>query len=376
MKKYDAISIVQVSLLIMTAIGLKNHVTVIPHLLAASKRDAWITVIFALVVIILWSILLVYIHKSTKPDNLFDWIEKQFGKKTKWILSVPTSLVFVLLATVSIKEVIAWTKVTYLSFTPSFFTITLFVLLCLYLVSTSLQTMSIVNTLVLAFVIVFGFFVAFANIQFKDYSLLRPVLEHGFNPIFKGMMYPMSGFIEVISLLFLQQKIHDKLTFKAIAINLIILFWLTVGPLIGAIIEFGPIEATRLRFPAYEEWGLVTIGRFIEHVDFLVIYQWITGAFIRVAFLLFLSIEVLAIKDKRKKMGILIFYSLVVITLNLIPISDITTHRLIRDYSMPINFWFFLVLSILLTLFVFFKNRTKRRNDYVQTNEKTTTPSE
>ena len=45
MKKYDAISIVQVSLLIMTAIGLKNHVTVIPHLLAASKRDAWITVI-------------------------------------------------------------------------------------------------------------------------------------------------------------------------------------------------------------------------------------------------------------------------------------------------------------------------------------------
>ena len=114
MKKYDAISIVQVSLLIMTAIGLKNHVTVIPHLLAASKRDAWLTVIFALVVIILWSILLVYIHKSTKPDNLFDWIEKQFGKKTKWILSVPTSLVFVLLATVSIKEVIAWTKVTYL----------------------------------------------------------------------------------------------------------------------------------------------------------------------------------------------------------------------------------------------------------------------
>ena len=236
--------------------------------------------------------------------------------------------------------------------------------------------MSIVNTFVLAFVIVFGFFVAFANIQFKDYSLLRPVLEHGFNPIFKGMMYPMSGFIEVISLLFLQQKIHDKLSFKAIAINLIILFWLTVGPLIGAIIEFGPIEATRLRFPAYEEWGLVTIGRFIEHVDFLVIYQWITGAFIRVAFLLFLSIEVLAIKDKRKKMGILIFYSLVVITLNLIPISDITTHRLIRDYSMPINFWFFLVLSILLTLFVFFKNRTKRRHAYVQTNEKTTAPSE
>lgn len=376
MKKYDAISIVQVSLLIMTAIGLKNHVTVIPHLLAASKRDAWISAILALVIIILWSTLLVYIHKATQPNNIFDWIEKQIGPKTKWILSIPTSIVFVFLAALSIKELVAWTKVTYLPLTPSFFTISLFVLLCVFLVATSLQTMATVNTFVLAIVIVFGFFVAFANIQFKDYSLLLPILEHGFNPIFKGMIYPMSGFIEVISLLFLQQKIYDKLTFKAMAINLIILFWLTAGPLIGAIIEFGPIEAARLRFPAYEEWGLVTIGRFIEHVDFLVIYQWITGAFIRVAFLIFLSIEVLDIKDKRKRIGILIFYSLVVVTLNLIPISDITTHRIIRDYSMPINFWFFLGLSILLSLFVFFKNQAKRRHTYVQTNEKTTTQSE
>ena len=48
-EKNIRISIVQISLLIMTAIGLKNHVTVIPHLLAASKRDAWISVIFALI---------------------------------------------------------------------------------------------------------------------------------------------------------------------------------------------------------------------------------------------------------------------------------------------------------------------------------------
>ena len=128
---------------------------------------------------------MVYLDKSTKPDNLFDWIEKQFGKKTKWILSVPTSLIFVLLATLSIKELVAWTKVTYLPFTPSFFTISLFVLLCVFLVSTSLQTMAIVNTFVLALVIVFGFFVAFANIQFKDYSLLSPFLKMALIPFLK-----------------------------------------------------------------------------------------------------------------------------------------------------------------------------------------------
>ena len=66
MKKYDAISIVQVSLLLTTAIGLKNHVTVIPHLLGAAKRDAWLSVLVALAAIILWCILLLYIHKATQ----------------------------------------------------------------------------------------------------------------------------------------------------------------------------------------------------------------------------------------------------------------------------------------------------------------------
>ena len=49
---------------------------------------------------------------------------------------------------------------------------------------------------------------------------------------------------------------------------LAILVGLTLGPLIGAITEFGPNEATKQRYPAYEEWGLVTIGRYIEHLDF------------------------------------------------------------------------------------------------------------
>ena len=187
---------------------------------------------------------------------------------------------------------------------------------------------------------------------------------------------PLSGHIELISLLFLQHKIYDKFTFKAITINSMILSWLVMGPLIGGIIEFGPEEAARTRFPAYEEWRLVSIGRFIEHVEFLSIYQWSTGALIRVAFLLFLSIEVLVIKDKRKKRGILLIYSLIVLTLTLIPISDVILHHTIRNIVMPGSFCFFLAISILLTILVFIKKRTRRRLSHVQQNEETTSPSE
>lgn len=376
MKKKDTISIVHITLIIMTAIGLNNHVTIIPHVLSAAKRDSWISLLIALVIILLWGSLLIYIHKGTGQQNIFEWIEQHIGKLPKWVLSVFISLVFVLLAAITLREMVSWTKVSYLMVTPSVFQIVLFVLLCFFLALTSIQTMAIVNFFLLSAIIVFGFFVGIANFQFKDFSLLKPVLEHGFKPVFSGLIYPLSGMVELIALLFIQQKLHDKVTYKDFFINSIIITWLTVGPLIGAIIEFGPNEAARQRFPAFEEWSLVTIGRYIEHVDFLAIYQWTSGAFIRMSFLLFIALEVFQLKNKRKRLIVLSIFSVIIIILNLIPLSDLTLYHLQSTIFMPLTFWFFLTVSLLLSLFVFIGNRKKRRKSDVQKNEKTSLHSE
>ncbi len=57
MNKVDAISIVQITLLLMTAVGLKNHVIGYPFLLQNSGRDAWISAILAAGGILIWSLL-------------------------------------------------------------------------------------------------------------------------------------------------------------------------------------------------------------------------------------------------------------------------------------------------------------------------------
>ncbi len=54
------------------------------------------------------------------------------------------------------------------------------------------------NTIVLSAVVVLGFFVAISNFQFKDFTLLKPILEHGFAPVLSGMIYPLSGLIEIL----------------------------------------------------------------------------------------------------------------------------------------------------------------------------------
>ncbi|MBK5481540.1 endospore germination permease [Peribacillus sp. TH16] len=377
MVKNGKISIVQLSLIVMTAIGLKNHVTILPHLLPAAKRDAWISVLFAFGLILIWCLLLFYIHKATGQANIFVWVEKNIGKVPGRILSITVSLFFTSLAAVSLKEMVVWTEVSYLPVTPPIFEIILFTGLCLFLASTNIQTIAIVNTFVLSAVILFGFFVAITNIQFKNYSLLQPILEHGWSPVFAGIIYPLSGLIELIVFLCLQQKVHGKIKFKVFVINTFILTWLILGPLIGSITEFGPIEASRQKYPAFEQWGLVTLGRFIEHLDFLSIYQWLTGAFIRVSFFLFLSLEVLSIKNKRNKTKLLIIYSAILIVSNSFSFSDVILYDIIKTFIMPITFWFFLAVSILLSIFVFFSNRRKRRSSSgVQKNEKATIQTE
>ncbi|WP_259455724.1 GerAB/ArcD/ProY family transporter [Bacillus sp. PK3_68] len=134
--------------------------------------------------------------------------------------------------------------------------------------TTNLRTLNILNIFLLFFIVIFGFFVAIANIQHKNYSLLLPILEHGYDPIMKSLIFQASGLAEIFIFLLLQHKINAPLRFRHYAAIIIILTVLTTGPLIGAIIEFGPVEAAKQRFPAYEEWGLVSLGTFIEHVDF------------------------------------------------------------------------------------------------------------
>lgn len=220
-------------------------------------------------------------------------------------------------------------------------------------------TIVIVNTFVLLFVVIFGFYVAIVNIQVKDYSLILPFLEHGISPVFKGIVYPASGFIEILLLLFIQQHFKSKLKWYHLAIMLFILTGLTLGPLLGAIVEFGPMEAARQRYPAYEEWGLVKIGRFIEHMDFLSIYQWLTGTFIRVSLLLFIASDILNISGHRKKIWLFMFFPFFFICLIVISLEDSLFLHLNGNEVLIITFFFFLSLSILFGAIALISRRKK-----------------
>lgn len=355
--RHDSISMLHVIFLAMTVIGLKNHVTILPPLLEHAGRDGWISVLLASVSILPWAFILLYIHKQTNKKNIKDVLEERIGKIATKIFNVTFSAFLIVLAAFTMKEAIQWINATFLLETPAILLLVIYTLLCVFLATSDLQTIVITNFFVLFGVVAFGFFVAFTNIKVKDYNLLRPFLEHGFEPVIDGMIYPAAGIIELALVILIQHQIKGRIRFFHYAIIIGILTVLTLGPLTGAITEFGPREAAMQRFPAYEEWGLVAIGRFIEHLDFLSIYQWLTGAFIRVGVLLYVVVNLLNLKGKRKKIWGGLAPIFLGVCFYLLQIDDQLFITLHSEYLLPITF----VLFFGLTLFFFIIAMLNRR---------------
>jgi len=322
MNKSGSISILHVIFLSMTMIGLKNHVTIIPSLLKGAGRDAWISILLSTFVILPWIFLLLYIHKKSNQQPIIDWLKMKVGKVVTNIFLYLTVTFLLILAAFTMAETLQWIIATFLPTTPMLPMLIIFTVLCILLVSTNIQTIAMVNVLVLFWVVVFGFFIAFTNMQVKNYELLQPFFEHGVQPVLKTAVFPASGFVELLLFLFIQHKVKDRMRWYHFVVMLFILMGLTMGPTIGAITEFGPIEAAKQRYPAYEEWGIGSIGRYIEHFDFLSIYQWLTGAFIRVGLILFIVADLLKMTGNKKRIWKTIAPAFFLICLPLSLMSD------------------------------------------------------
>src|SRR5690625_4149879 len=341
----------------MISIGLINHVIIIPPLVREAGRDACIAVFLMYFMILLWGILILYIYRTMKGKHITDWLEKNLGKIPSNFIIVILTLYLIMIAGVTLKETIFWTNVSYLIQTPMPVITILFAIPCFLAALTSLRTIVITNFFFLFFVIIFGFFVAFANTPFKDYSLLLPILEHGMAPVYRAMVYQGSGMIELIVILFFQHKFKSRFKYWHFIVIAVILTWLTLGPLVGAIVEFGPVEAASQRFPAYEEWGLARLGKYVEHVDYLSIYQWLSGAFIRITLILF-TIRILFKKLSTKTNRWITFVATLMITIFvIIPLDEKMFFNLLIKLFLPLIFWFFLVISFILTSIAFNERR-------------------
>ncbi|WP_164821780.1 endospore germination permease [Paenibacillus koleovorans] len=354
----------QASMLLIMAIGLDNHVTVIPLLLNTAQKDSWMSVILVAPLCILWTLLPYSIIRKTEQTNIMTWLRSHNYNLLPPVIALVVFPFFFINAFITLKEVIVWTEVSYLPQTPMLATTLTLLALCVYSALKGIRSIAIIAGLLLPFVWLLGYFVMAANFQVKRYDLLFPVFRTaGFSGIASCMLYAASSFVEVFIIIFMQHSIRDKIRWYHLMILVFLLAGLTVGPLTGAIAAFG-YEAVLIRYPTFEQWKLVRIGDYVSHVDFLSIYQWLSGAFVRISLMLYMTAELFK-KGKDTKsvraVPILLLAGALLVLACLPAINDFDYLKLAKWYYMG-SFIIIITVSTVLFAIIMWINRKKGAN--------------
>ncbi|WP_040948990.1 endospore germination permease [Gorillibacterium massiliense] len=312
------VSFVQIFLVMMLFNGILSHVILNPIILDASGRDAWISVLLTTVLYIPWCILLVYIMKKSGGQKLQVWLAKQTSPFFSWLLIAPVALQLYVLGGMTIIQTTLWTISNYLPLTPQSVLIIVLVAICHYSAKQGVSAIAINSGILLPIVVVLGYFVTGANLPEKNWSLLTPIMEHGWGQSLNGMIYAGGAFTEISLLLLLQHQLKSKVRAWQIVLLAFVLVYITLGPIVGAITEFGPVEAAKQMVSPYEQWRLVRVGNHIEHMDFLSVFQWLAGASVRISLAQYMLADLMPFRKPKSRNWFLLGITLSYILLGLI----------------------------------------------------------
>lgn len=356
----DRLNTLQLLFMFMLAIGFTSHVVAIPVLLETAHRDAWLSEVLALSFVPVLLIVPYFFMKQSKQAPLFLWLKTEFGSPVAYFFGVLSSVYLLATSCITMKDTVTFTTTSYLTTTPNIVILLTLALLCFWNAYCGIHSIAKMSFVILPVVFCLGVFVALATIPQKDYSLLRPFLEDGWRPVLQGTLPALLGGTELVLLLFMQQYVRPNISFRSFLFIGVLCASLAIGPTIGAIVEFGPKEAERLRYPAFEQWRLVTLGTFIEHLDFLSIYQWLSGAFIRISLATALIPELFYVQSRKRKVWMLIFIYAGIFAFSLAPMSDTRFFQWLSLYTSRGTLYLF-ALSILLSLLALLSRMRKKR---------------
>lgn len=353
----------QLFLLLVLSTGLLNHVILIPNLLTAAGRDSWLSVIVAYPIALVFLWLIYYIVKNSPNEGFFFMVQNRLGNMFSYFLRAPVVLFLFISAYVTFRDLMIWLSAYFLAEAPIMIINIVLIIVCYIVTLSGVKTMAIASGLLLPIVVLLGFFIALTNTDFKDPSLLFPVLTDGYSPLLRGTIYVLEGLLELYIVVLLQPFSQERITLKQLLILLTVLTGLIFGPLSASIMEFGVVESVNFRYPAYEQWRVLNIGEYISNLDFFALYQWLSGALIRIGLFMYLLGYLLSRKKREyrlnpKLVGMMYFLLLGVA---LIKVESFTFYQIIYLYVFPITLAFFLI-QILLSAFIIFvlKKRDKQ----------------
>jgi spore germination protein KB len=133
-----------------------------------------------------------------------------------------------------------------------------------------------------------GLMVSLLVVNERDWRQMLPIMEDGFIPVWHGSIIFLTMFAELVAFRMLIPNTNnpEKLPKQGLVFIAIVLL-MFLGPTTGPIMIFGEDLSTATLYPTFEEIRYIQLFDFLERLDVLGIFLWVTGAFFHASILLY-----------------------------------------------------------------------------------------
>ncbi|MFC9707832.1 endospore germination permease [Paenibacillus sp. NPDC056933] len=324
-------------------------------------HDLWLSPIWAHLLGLLFVLAMLRLSSMFPKETIIQYSERLLGNWPGKAVGLVVILYGINLTSVVLREFGDFISAVFLRKTPPFIAIGGIVLLVTYAVRGGLEVLGRLAQLFLPLTfLVFGLLIILSIPEWEVNNIL-PIMGNGIVPSLKGAITPLSWFAGYImlGLYFPFVSNQRKTTAYAILTWFGIMVTLSVSGLIS-IFLFGKHVST-LNYPFIEVVRYIGFGKFIQHVDALLLIVWLPGTFIQLTSYLYTASlgasQLLGLTQYRQ---LVLPIGLITLVMSMWRTSGIDKFETYLGTSQVIFDFFYIALGLLLFITAWIRKRVKR----------------
>jgi spore germination protein KB len=250
-----------------------------------AKQDAWLAVIFSVVLAI--PIIAIYCRiLSLFPDkNLYDILNIVFGRVAGRVLALFFVWYAFHLGSLVLRNFQEFIKIVSFPETPEFIPIMFMGILCIWAVKEGIEVLGRFSQfiiLILGFILITVIIISMKEANFDN---LRPFLYNGFKPVLSSTFgifsFPFAETVLFLAVFDFKAKRNNpyKVYYYALAIGSLTVFLVTIRNTL----VLGADYIDQTFFPSYIVVGLINIGDFFQRIEVTVAVVLLFAGFVKIS---------------------------------------------------------------------------------------------
>lgn len=249
-----------------------------------------ISLISGVVALVIFALVNAGLKRSYPGHDLIDVARLTMGQGVGWFVSVVIGIYFLLVTAGVMRQFMEQIVSNVLQNTPLLIIGGLFTIAVSYIAQCGLEGICRTAYIILPILIGAMILLGFALMNWWQPAWLLPLWGSGPLPVLRGGLLYSSIFTNVLLISLIYPHAHEPEKLMRVGVwSIVITDCLLTGFIILFFMIYPAVEGAKIAFPFYELARMIYIGRFMQRLESVFIFLWVSVAVIRISMTLWAS---------------------------------------------------------------------------------------